>query len=682
MLGLYHRNPVRIPGAACRGVDMTDYAALRAEIQNFTPDVVIHCASRTDVDAMEVDEEGAWRANVLTTRNLLDALRDSGAKLIFISTDAVYSGAPGPHDEEEFPAPLNRYGKTKRAAEQLALQRPGALVARTNIYGWNLRDKLSIAEWFLRAQQQKHAVSGFADALFSSIYVGDLHDLLEAAMAKGLDGLYNVACRDGMSKLDFGRAVADLFGFDTHLVLPGSVRDAHFTASRGLDLTLDVTALEQALGQLAPTMAESLARFAADGQADVQGQLRAGLAAEPEPEQARYPAPDGRVPYGRQWLDDDDLAAVDAVMRGAWLTQGPHVAAFEQALSDYTGAAHVVAVNSGTAALHLACMAAELGPEHEVITSPLTFAASANAAVYCGATPRFADIDPITGNITADAIAPLITPRTRIVTPVHFAGQSCDMAEIRALIDAKQAEFGTRIYLLEDACHALGSTYGGKPVGACEYSDMACMSFHPVKHVTTGEGGAVLTQDVALGERVRLLRSHGISRDHLTPEQMPGPWYYEQIALGFNYRITDIQCALGTSQMAKLPRFVARRRVLVERYNAELAGLPHITLPTESPERLSNYHLYTVRFDFAALGMDRKAVMLKLNEDHIYTQVHYIPVTHHPYYRQRFGTGPGDCPHADAFYAQCLSLPLYPAMSDADAAHVIACVRGLLTASR
>ena len=360
-----------------------------------------------------------------------------------------------------------------------------------------------------------------------------------------------------------------------------------------------------------------------------------------------------------------------------WITQGPKVREFESALSKITGSQFSIAVNSGTSALHISCMAIGVQPGDEVITSTITFVASANCAVFCGGKPVFADIDTKTYNLTPEELRKKITSKTKAVIPVHFAGQSCDMEGIYQVVKAAEKAYGTRIYIIEDASHALGSYYKGTEVGACKYADITVLSFHPVKHITTGEGGAALTNDESLYEQLRLASSHGITRDPKRLRKNLGPWYYEQVSLGYNYRITDIQCALGVSQLKKLPLFRKKRREIVDRYNRELRHLPFLTLPFESETCDSNFHLYVVLFDFEALDLTRNALRELLIENQILTQIHYIPVHTQPYFQENYGTRWGDLPNAEAYFQKCLSLPLYPAMNDEDVARVIQVVTNI-----
>lgn len=369
------------------------------------------------------------------------------------------------------------------------------------------------------------------------------------------------------------------------------------------------------------------------------------------------------LPYGRHHIDQDDIDAVTDVLKNQFLTQGTCVPAFEQALCAYTGAGFAQAVNSGTSGLHIACLAAEVGPVDIVWTVPNSFVASANCARYCGADIDFVDIDPVTRNLSVDSLKSKIAncdrlPKALIV--VHFSGASCDMQAISAI--ARQHN----IVLIEDAAHALGGNYQGKKIGSCEYSDMAVLSFHPVKSITTAEGGAVITNDKKLYERLELFAKHGITRD---PQQLitedQGDWYYEQQELGFNYRLSDLHAALGISQLRKLEHFIQLRREKANIYLQALADLP-LTLPTASSLADSAWHLFMVELQVH----DRRVIFDQLRARGIGVNVHYIPIHLQPYY-QRLGFTPRDFPHAEEFYRQALTLPLFPLMSIKEQQQVI-----------
>ena len=376
------------------------------------------------------------------------------------------------------------------------------------------------------------------------------------------------------------------------------------------------------------------------------------------------------LPYGTQMIDETDVQAVMYVLRAPYLTQGPRVEEFERAIAARAGARYCVAFCNATSALHCAVRALGLGEGDEGITSPNTFVASANCMAYCGATPVFADIDPRTYNVTAETMAARLTDRTRLLLPVHFAGQPCDMAAIGALAKSR----GLRV--IEDAAHAIGSLYAdGSPVGNCRHSDMTVFSFHPVKTVTSAEGGAVTTNDPELFRCLALFRSHGITKD---PVQMtrpsPGPWYYEMLELGYNYRMTELQAALGLSQLKRLDAFKARRREIVARYNEAFAGLPNVCTPYEAPGVSSCFHLYVPRFDFKAMGVTRAEFGRKLHSFEVGWQVLYIPVYTQPWYERTYGARRGLCPNAEAYYDQALALPLYPKLTDDDVERVVRAV--------
>lgn len=376
------------------------------------------------------------------------------------------------------------------------------------------------------------------------------------------------------------------------------------------------------------------------------------------------------IGYGHQHIDDSDIQAVVEVLKSDFLTQGPFVAKFEQEICRITGAKHCVAVSSATAGLHIAVAALELEDGAEGITSPNTFLASSNCMVYNRVKPIFADIDPLSYNIDPAEIEKHVTNRTRLLIPVHFAGLPCEMERIGGI--AKR--HGLRV--IEDAAHAIGSQYAdGSFVGNCNHSDMTVFSFHPVKTITTGEGGAVTTNNEELYRKLLMLRSHGTTKDGTLLTKNPGPWYYEMQSLGFNYRMTDMQAALGCSQLQKLGFFKQRRREIVAMYNEAFAGMRYLKTPTEPDNVSSCFHLYAVQIDFESLGKTRAQVMQGLRGRGIGTQVHYIPVPAQPYYRETFGCKAGDCPVAEKYYGRELSLPLYPGMTNEDVNMVIHAVR-------
>jgi perosamine synthetase len=377
------------------------------------------------------------------------------------------------------------------------------------------------------------------------------------------------------------------------------------------------------------------------------------------------------IPYGRQTIGEDDIAAVVGVLRGDWLTQGPEVAAFEGDFATACDATYAVAFSSGTAALHGAAFAAGVGPGDELVSSALTFAASANCGAYLGATPRFADIETATWNVSPETVHAVLTPKTRALVAVDFAGLPVDLPALREAI-------GTEVTIIEDAAHALGASVEGVPVGSCQTADMSVFSFHPVKAITSGEGGMVTTRSAALRDKLTLFRSHGITKDaDLLELSDEGGWHQEQHALGFNYRLTDLQSALGRSQLRKLDSFVERRNEIARRYREALAEIDEIELPPEAPPgTVHAYHIFVIRLRDGAAA--RRRLYDGLRERDIYPQVHYRPVHLHPWYRKTYGTAAGLAPVAENVYAGCLSLPCFPTLTDGEQQSVVDAIREVL----
>ena len=380
------------------------------------------------------------------------------------------------------------------------------------------------------------------------------------------------------------------------------------------------------------------------------------------------------IPYGRQDITETDIEAVVAVLRSEFLTQGPTVPRFEQAVAHKVGAQYAVAVNSATSALHIACLALDLGPGDRLWTSPNTFVASANCALYCGAAVDFVDIDPRTYNLSVEALAAKLEDAERtgtlpkVVVPVHYAGQSCEMQDISTLAQ----RYGFRV--IEDASHAIGGKYRNEPIGNGRYSDITVFSFHPVKIITTGEGGMALTNDPELANRLQRHRSHGISSDApaMHPRSAKEIWNYQQLDLGFNYRMTDIHAALGVSQIARLDDFVARRHRIARRYDEQLASLP-IRTPWQHPDTDSSYHLYPIRLNLPYLRQGQRQIYNALHAAGILVNLHYIPVHRQPYY-EAMGFTEGYCPQAEQFHREVITIPIYAGLTDDQQEQVIGAI--------
>lgn len=385
------------------------------------------------------------------------------------------------------------------------------------------------------------------------------------------------------------------------------------------------------------------------------------------------------IPYGCQEITQSDIDAVVKVLRSDFLTQGPNVPAFEEKVASHVGAKHAVAVNSATSALHIACLALGLGPGDRIWTSPVTFVASANCGLYCGAHVDFVDIDPRTYNLCVETLERKLEQAERenklpkIVIPVHLCGQPCDMKSIHAL----SKRYGFKV--IEDASHAIGGRYCGDYIGNCRFSDITIFSFHPVKIITTAEGGMALTNDAQLANKMALLRSHGITRDESQMSHVSdGPWYYQQIDLGFNYRMTDLQAALGISQMDRLDDYVAKRHVIAGRYDELLADIP-VVRPWQHPDGYSGLHLYVIRLQLDHIDKTHREVFVSLREQGIGVNLHYIPVHTQPYYK-RMGFMKGDFPEAERYYAEAISLPMYPALTEKQQDEVVVALKKAIAA--
>lgn len=372
------------------------------------------------------------------------------------------------------------------------------------------------------------------------------------------------------------------------------------------------------------------------------------------------------IPYGHQYIDKNDIAEVVKVLKSDLITQGPRIEKFESALCKYTGAKYAVVVSNGTAALHIACLAVGIEPGDEVITSPITFVASANCVLYCGGIPVFSDVQEDTFNISPEEIKKKINQKTKAIIPVHLAGHPCDMEEIYRI--ARKSD----LIIIEDASQALGSLYKGSETGSCRYSDITTLSFHPIKHITTGEGGAVLTNRKDLYEKLLLLRNHGITKDSTKLQKQEGPWYYEQQMLGFNYRITDFQCALGLSQLRKIDDFIDKRRKIVDFYNNELLKIKEIKLPLEKEYVKSSWHIYCLRVKNTK---DRIDLFEKLRSSGLGVQVHYIPVHLQPYYKKVLRYKKNDFPIAEKYYESEITLPIYPKLSKKELKYIVSKVK-------
>ena len=644
----YHTHLTQIPGSQFMRMDTRDKKRVLSIFEKIKPHLVIHTAGLVNVDYCEKHEDEAWSLNVYGTENITLATEKINAKLIYISTDSIFDGKKGMYTEKDIPNPHTAYAKTKLAGEEIVKRRlSNSIIARTVFYGWSLHSKKSLAEWIITTLKEKKRLKLWADAFFTPILVNNLAEVLLTMYRQDLNGTYHVGGSERCSKYVFGLGLARVFKLDSNLIEPSSISETGSGISRPKDPSLDSTKVSRELATKLLDIRQGITLFK---ELEIHhGKRNSKKALD-------------FMPYGHHWLDDADINAVVEVLRNDWITQGPKADEFERKVAEYCGAKYAVAVSSGTAALHAACAVVGISKGDEVITTTNTFAATANAIVYCGGKPIFADIDD-TLNIDPEDIRSKLSSTTKAIIPVDFAGHPANLGDIKEI--AKEHN----LVVIEDAAHALGADYNGHRIGSI--SDMTVLSFHPVKHITTGEGGMILTNNQEYYERLKIFRHHGIRKN------IPGKpsWYYEIENLGHNFRITDFQCALGISQMNKLDGFIKRRREIAARYNKAFAKMAEIITPPESDNVKAVYHLYVIQLQPERLKIGRKEIFEALRQKNIGIHVHYLPVHLHPYYRREFGYKVGDYPKAEGYYERTLTLPAFPKMSDDDVAYVIDTVK-------
>lgn len=619
----------------------SDPSILKEQIKRLNIDVIINCIGLTSVESCERNPKEAFFLNVKLPSLISNIAFELNLKFVHISTDQLYKGDTPYYKEEAHVALLNIYAKTKYEGEKEVLNSNSkALVIRTNFFGFGPNYKLSFSDFILNNLKKGKISNLFEDIFFTPISVKTLSQQIGLLLANNKSGVYNISSNERISKYHFGLTIAKLSGYSTQLIQPISIESLPELVLRPKDMSLSNHKYTGNLNITLPSL-------------DIQ--LEEMLNSE------RVSSEKSIIPYGRQNVSNKDINSVLNVLKSDFLTQGPIVHQFERRVSEYCGAKHAVACNSATSALHIACLSLGVGKGDLVWTSPISFVASSNCALYCNADVDFVDIDPITYNMSVKALeqklvlAKQSNRLPKVVIPVHLAGQSCEMEEIHRL----SKKYGFKI--IEDASHAIGGTYKGKPVGNCEYSDVAVFSFHPVKIITTCEGGMCLTNDPVLASLLYRYHSHGITRQASEMSKAPdGPWYYEQLDLGLNYRMNEVQAALGLSQMDRLDEFVKERRLLAQKYN-ELLKEFDIQIPKQHKDTDSSWHLYIIRIK-KNNKINHRQVFEKFRSAGILVNLHYIPIYRQPYY-QNLGFNKQGFEESEKYYEEAISIPIFPGLT-------------------
>lgn len=663
ILGLHHKK-ISLEGTQALKISLKNNKDIVDTLIKNHIDIVINTVALTSVELCQQQPELAYQTNIETAKNIALACASTQTKLVHLSTDHLFDGSSSFATEQTPTCPINVYAKTKLEAEKTVLSiLPSSLIIRTNFFGNGTSYCHSFSDLIIKTLKDKKTIELFDDVFYTPILASELVKTAHQLIANNTHGVVNIVGDERLSKYEFGLKIADVFELDKTLIKAISIDSKANLVKRPKDMSLSNKNLKNILSIKPITITKQIQALKSNNN----------------------PAKLNLIPYGRHYLDNKDIACVVAVLKHGALTQGEQVIQFEQTIASYVGAKYAVALSSGTAALHLSALALDLKKADAVITTSNTFVATSNAILYVGAKPIFVDIDKKTLNIDITALEQVIidNPNVKAIFPVHFAGLPCQMDKI-ALIAKKY-----QLSMVEDAAHALGSTYtNGSKVGNCHYSDMTIFSFHPVKGIAAGEGGMITTNSETLYKKILLLRSHGISKGNFEFPGISQPdnglinqkyalengqlkrWYYEMQQLGFNYRITDIQCALANSQMDKIDDFLTRRKQLVKQYDQAFANHSYLKPQQTHARSQSSHHIYLLNIDFDVLNTTRNQFMQKLANQGIGSQVHYIPVVKQPYY-QNLGYDIVHYPNCEAYYQRTLSIPLYYGLSNEQQNYII-----------
>jgi UDP-4-amino-4,6-dideoxy-N-acetyl-beta-L-altrosamine transaminase/dTDP-4-dehydrorhamnose reductase len=672
---LLHRRKISLEGVNVDFLSLNSLDECLFALEKHQPDILIHTAGLTNVEECESNPKLAYAINVDLAKNIAEACSRMRTKLVHISTDHLFHGKNKFTSEDGKATPINTYGKTKLQSEiQVQENCKEALIIRTNFFGWGTKYRQSFSDSIVTKLRNHEKIDLFSDIFFTPILIDELSKSVHKLIDKDCQGIFNIVGNERLSKYEFGIKLANYFDLDTNLINKISFYDKEDLIKRPKDISLSNLKAFKVLNYKIPSIDDQFISLRKIEENNLSSQVKTPI-----------------IPYGRHYIDDNDIKEVIDVLRNGMLTQGPKVSEFESKVAKYVGAKYAVAVSSGTAALHLASIAAGLSEGDEVITCTNSFVATSNSVLYVGAKPIFVDIDSKTLNIDIDKIEKIIkdSDSVKAIFPVHFAGLACDMKIIKKLAD----KYG--LIIVEDASHALGAKYNqSSKVGSCQYSNMTCFSFHPVKGIAAGEGGMITTNDRLLYRKLTLLRSHGITKGNFEFPGISYPdkslinkdealengklkrWYYEMQYLGYNYRITDIQCALASSQMDKIDMFIDERRSMAKFYDQSFERIPNISPLQIHGREQSSHHIYVVSIDFKKIGISRNIFMQKLADQGIGSQVHYIPVVTQPYYTKK-GYQIKEYPFTSEYYQKTLSIPLYFGLSRIEQEFIVDSIRTL-----
>ena len=648
-----HKRKLQVKKVKFIFIDYDSVEDISKQLERVRADIVINCIGLTSVEKCEENPELAFKTNVNISNNIATACLKTGIKLVHISTDHLFDGNNAFVDEETELSPLNTYGKTKGEGERDVLKiNPEALVIRTNFFGWGPSYKASFSDMILKNLENNKPAKLFDDVYYTPISVKTLSLNINYLINNSAKGLFNICSNERITKYQFGMMIANAFDYSSELLEPIRIKDVPNLTVRPKDMSLSNHKLCTFLGSSIPSLEYQIR--------DLELESRA----------QREPL---SIPYGRQDVSEKDITTVINVLRSDYITQGPTIEKFERKVADYCNVQHALACNSATSALHIACLALGVTKGDLVWTSPISFVASSNCALYCNADVDFVDIDPISYNMSPDALekklnqAKSIGKLPKVVIPVHLSGQSCEMDKIYAL----SMKFGFKI--LEDASHAIGGTYKGESVGNCKYSDIAVFSFHPVKIITTCEGGMCLTNDPQLANLIGRYRSHGITRQPSEMSKTPdGPWYYEQLNLGLNYRMNDVQAALGLSQMDRLDEFIETRRDIAKSYN-DLLKNSIVETPKQHEDCNSSWHLYIIRLK-KNKKITHRELFEKFRSAGVLVNIHYIPIYKQPYYKELGFTNEG-FKQSEKYYEEAISIPIFPGLTNDEQTKVVSLIK-------